>query len=194
MSVYRVCRFIVLIILYPLFRIKVTGRENIPKDGPLIICANHVSNFDPPVVGITQKRPISFMAKGELFDVPVLGKLLVKIRVFPVKRGLSDRNALRTGLDILKQGNVLGLFPEGTRSKTGEVGKALGGAGFFALRSEAAVVPCAIVGAYKPFRQVKVIYGEPLDMAAFRENKASAQEVADAIMDEVRKLHKNVQL
>jgi len=189
--IYSICRFIVLIILFPLYRIKVIGRENIPKSGPVLVCTNHISNFDPPVVGITQKRPVSFMAKGELFEKPILGPLLVKVRAFPVKRGLSDRNALRTALNILKDGNVLGLFPEGTRSKTGEVGKALAGAGFFALRSEAVVVPCAIVGPYKPFRSVRVIYGKPMDMTPFRENKASAQETADAIMNEVRKLREN---
>lgn len=191
MSIYRFCRMIVLIVLYPLFRIKVTGQENIPKEGPVIICTNHISNFDPPVVGITQKRPVSFMAKGELFEVPVLGKLLVKINAFPVKRGLSDRNALRSGLKILEEGHVLGLFPEGTRSKTGKVGKAMAGAGFFALRSQAAVIPCAIIGAYKPFQRMKVVYGRPIDMEQLRSSKASAQEAADAIMNEVRKLHEH---
>ena len=81
--------------------------------------------------------------------------MLPTIQVFPVKRGMSDKKAIRTGLTLLKEGHVLGLFPEGTRSKTGELGKGLTGAGFFALRTEAAVVPCAIIGPYKSFRRVK---------------------------------------
>lgn len=191
MSIYNFCRLIVRILLYPLFRVKVLGKENIPDNGPVIVCTNHISNFDPPVAGMTQRRPVHYMAKSELFDVPVLGKLLTKINVFPVKRGLSDRNALRTGLELLKEGKVLGLFPEGTRSKTGKVGKALAGAGFFALRSDATVIPCAIIGSYKPFSRVTVVYGPPVDMETIRGEKLSAQDAADAIMDEVRKLHEN---
>ncbi len=80
-------------------------------------------------------RPVHYMAKEELFKVPVLGNIVRNCNAFPVKRGLSDREALRTGLKLLKDGHVFGLFPEGTRSKTGELGKGLAGAGFFALRS-----------------------------------------------------------
>lgn len=188
---YIIGRLICRIILYPLFRVKVIGRGNVPESGPVIVCANHISNFDPPIVGMTMKRPVHYMAKSELLEIPILGRILKGVKVFPVKRGLSDRNALRTALGLLKEGKVLGLFPEGTRSKTGEVGKALAGAGFFALRSDAVVVPCAIIGEYKPFQRVTVIYGEPLDMEAIRENKLSAQEAADAIMEAIRKLRAN---
>ncbi|WP_100010780.1 lysophospholipid acyltransferase family protein [Lentibacillus sediminis] len=185
MSLYRIVRALVAAILFPLYRIKVIGKENIPASGPVIICSNHISNFDPPVVGITSPRDIYFMAKGELFEKPILGKLLLGIHAFPVKRGLSDRNALRKGLGILKDQETLGLFPEGTRSKTGELGKPLAGAGFFALRSDAVIVPCAIIGPYKIGRQLKVVYGKPLDMATFHASKASARETVEAIMNEI---------
>lgn len=109
------------------------------------------------------------MAKEELFSVPVLGKIVPHLNAFPVKRGMSDREALRKGLGILKDGKVLGLFPEGTRSKTGEMGKGLAGAGFFALRSDAHVVPCAIIGPYKAFKKLKVVYGKPIDMESIKE-------------------------
>lgn len=191
MNLYTFAKNLVAIILYPLYRIKVIGKDNIPASGPVIICSNHISNFDPPVVGITSSRDIHFMAKGELFEKPILGKLLPGIKAFPVKRGLADRNALRKGLEILKQGETLGLFPEGTRSKTGEIGKPLAGVGFFALRSEASIVPCAITGAYKPFRRVTVIYGKPMDIEKYRIEKASPQETADAIMEEIRILKEN---
>ncbi|MGJ9456832.1 lysophospholipid acyltransferase family protein [Oceanobacillus sp. CF4.6] len=193
MSLYRFARFVVALILFPLYRIKIIGKENIPKTGPVIICSNHISNFDPPVVGITSPRDIYFMAKGELFEKPFLGKLLLGIRAFPVKRGLSDRNALRKGLGILKEGNTLGLFPEGTRSKTGELGNPLAGVGFFALRSEATIIPCAIIGPYKAFKRLKVVYGKPMDIQQFRTAKSSPQEMADGIMQEIKVLQEKHQ-
>ncbi|HEY4602525.1 MAG TPA: lysophospholipid acyltransferase family protein [Cerasibacillus sp.] len=191
MSLYQLAKFIVSIIFYPLFRIKVRGKENIPKEGAVIICSNHISNLDPPVVGITSPRVIHFMAKEELFKKTFLNKLLTGINAFPVRRGMGDRNALRNGLKILKEGKVLGLFPEGTRSRTGELGKPLAGVGFFALRSDAVVIPCAIEGSYKPFRRTIVTYGKPVNMAELRGQKASAQETADTIMKEIDKLLKD---
>ncbi|MFC2948295.1 lysophospholipid acyltransferase family protein [Virgibacillus sediminis] len=191
MSLYTFAKNVLAAILFPVFRIQVIGKENIPGQGPVIICSNHISNFDPPVVGITSPRDIYFMAKGELFEKRFLGKLLLKVHAFPVKRGMKDRNALRTGLEILKEGNTLGLFPEGTRSKTGEFGRPLAGAGFFALRSEAAIIPCAIIGPYKPGKKLKVVYGPPMNMEKLRHSKASAQETADAIMQEIKLLKEN---
>ncbi|MYL48449.1 1-acyl-sn-glycerol-3-phosphate acyltransferase [Halobacillus litoralis] len=190
MTLYKLGKALCSIILYPMYRIKVVGKKNIPAKGPVIICSNHISNVDPPVVGITSSRNIYFLAKEELFKNPVIGGILKKVHAFPIKRGMRDRNALRKGLDILKEGHALGLFPEGTRQKSGEIGKGLAGAGFFALRSEAAIVPCAIIGPYKKFKTLKVVYGEPIDMTEYREQKASAQVVTDRIMEEIRQLHK----
>lgn len=185
---YKIAKAVVSIIFYPLYRIQVIGKENIPQKGAVLLCSNHISNLDPPVVGITSTRDIYFMAKGELFENPFLGKLLTGIHAFPVKRGLRDRNALRKGLEILAEGKTLGLFPEGTRSKTGKIQEPLAGAGFFALRSNAQVVPCAIIGPYKPFKKLTVIYGKPIHMETYRMNKTSAKEVAQAIMDEIQRL------
>ncbi|MBU5265401.1 lysophospholipid acyltransferase family protein [Virgibacillus proomii] len=188
MNLYKIAKLVVSIIFFPLFRIRVIGKENIPKTGPVIICSNHISNLDPPTVGITSPRSIYFMAKQELFEKPLLGKLLTAIQAFPVKRGIGDRNALRKGVAILKEGHTLGLFPEGTRSKTGKLRKPLAGAGFFALRSEATIVPCAIIGTYQPLKKLKVVYGQPISMKELKERKASAQEAADVIMSEIQKL------
>ncbi len=187
-TVYSFARSLVNAVLKPVYRIEVIGRENIPADGGVLLCSNHIDNLDPPVVGITAPRPVHFMAKEELFSVPVLGKIVPHLNAFPVKRGMSDREALRKGLGILKDGKVLGLFPEGTRSKTGEMGKGLAGAGFFALRSNAYVVPCAIIGPYKAFKTLKVVYGEPIDMESIKENKLNAEQTTDLIMGEIQKL------
>ncbi|SDL65929.1 lysophospholipid acyltransferase family protein [Sediminibacillus halophilus] len=188
MSLYTFAKNVVAAILYPVYRIKVVGTENVPDNGPVIICSNHISNFDPPVVGITAPRDIYFMAKEELFNNTFLRGLLTRLHAFPIKRGMKDRNALRQALNILEEGNTLGLFPEGTRNKTGEVGKGLAGAGFFALRSQAYIVPCAIIGPYKPFKQLKVVYGKPIEMEQYRENKVSAKDVTQVIMQEIQKL------
>lgn len=188
MKFYTFAKNVVKGALFPLYRVKVTGREHFPKEGGVLICANHIDNLDPPVVGMTSPRDIHFMAKAELFQAPILKGILPKINAFPVKRGMSDREALRQGLGLLKDGRVLGLFPEGTRSKNGELGEGLSGAGFFALRSNAHIVPCAIIGPYRLFGRLKVVYGKPMDFSEFREQKVSADTATKAIMEEIRKL------
>jgi 1-acyl-sn-glycerol-3-phosphate acyltransferase len=188
LTIYTFARSVVNMIYKPLYRIETIGQENIPKVGSVLLCSNHISNLDPIVVGTTTPRAVHFMAKEELFRVPVIGKLFPHLNAFPVKRGMSDREALRKGLAVLKEGEVLGLFPEGTRSKTGELGEGLAGAGFFATRSEALIVPCAVIGPYKAFNKLKVVYGKPVDFTEYRKNKISADEATKIIMEEIRKL------
>ncbi|WP_078380159.1 lysophospholipid acyltransferase family protein [Sutcliffiella halmapala] len=188
MNLYSFAKFIVSVVLKPVYRIKVIGKENIPKEGPVLLCSNHIDNLDPPVVGITSPRTVHFMAKEEIFKVPILKTILPRIHAFPVKRGMSDREALRNAIKILKEGNVLGLFPEGTRSKTGELQKGLAGAGFFALRTEAIIVPCAIIGPYKPFKALKVVYGKPVNFEELRKEKISAEEATMVIMNSIKEL------
>jgi len=188
MNLYTFAKSLVWNVLNPMYRFDIRGLEKFPKTGGVLICANHIHALDPPVVGITAPRDVHFMAKEELFTAPILKTILPKIYAFPVKRGMSDRDALRKAIAVLKSGNVMGLFPEGTRSKTGELGKGFSGAGFFALKGEAAVVPCAIIGPYKAFKRVKVVYGEPIDMQPYRERKASADEVTQVIMAHIQQL------
>ncbi|PWU68628.1 lysophospholipid acyltransferase family protein [Gracilibacillus dipsosauri] len=191
MSFYKFARSVVKLWLKSKYKVITVGTEHIPKTGPVIICSNHISNFDPPVVGITCPREIHFMAKEELFNNKMLAFILKHVHAFPIKRGMKDRNALRKGLEVLKDGNVLGLFPEGTRSKTGELKKGLAGAGFFALRSKATIIPCAIIGDYRGKDPLKVSYGPPIDMEGLRSEKASAQEVTDVIMEHIKKIKEN---
>ncbi|MEW9500226.1 lysophospholipid acyltransferase family protein [Jeotgalibacillus marinus] len=191
MNLYTFARSLVKMVLTPIYRFQTIGLEHFPKEGGVLLCANHIALLDPPVVGLTAPRPVSFMAKDELFQAPILKQLLPNIRAFPVKRGMSDREALRRGLGILKEGNVMGLFPEGTRSEDGEIKKGLAGAGFFALRSKADVIPCAIIGPYKPFKRLKVVYGKPIPMDELRERKASAEEATELIMCHIKQLIDN---
>lgn len=188
LSLYSVIKAIVKFFLKPYYRIETIGLENFPLEGSVLLCSNHISNMDPPIVGITAPRQIRFLAKEELFEVPLLKHLLPKLHAIPLKRGMSDRVALRKGLKALKEGHVLGLFPEGTRSKTGELQKGLAGAGFFALRTDAQVVPCAIIGPYRGLRKLTIVYGKPIDMTELRENRGTAEEATELIMTEIGKL------
>jgi 1-acyl-sn-glycerol-3-phosphate acyltransferase len=169
-------------------RIEVIGKENVPKDGGILACSNHISALDPPLLGTMFPRKVHFMAKSELFKNNFIGKLLSNLGAFPVKRGLGDKQALRTGINLLGEGKVMGLFPEGTRSKNGELQKGLAGAGFFALKSDAQVVPCAIIGSFKPFGKVKIVFGKPVNLEDLKNQRSSAQLATDRIMDEIKHL------
>lgn len=185
MNLYSFAKTVVYAALKPIYRFEVIGIEKFPKEGGILLCANHIDALDPPVVGINAPRPVNFMAKEELFNIPILKNILPGVNAFPVKRGMSDRDALRMAIKLLKNGEVVGLFPEGTRSKDGKLGKGFSGAGFFALRGDANVVPCAIIGPYKPFRKLKIVFGDMIDIQPFRERKASADEVTEVIMESI---------
>ncbi|MTT31259.1 1-acyl-sn-glycerol-3-phosphate acyltransferase [Terrilactibacillus sp. BCM23-1] len=170
------------------YRYEVVGVEHIPKDGGVLICSNHLSNFDPPLVGVSCPRDVSFLAKSEMFKFSLGRRILTKVHAFPIRRGAGDRHALKVAKKLLDEGHVLIMFPEGTRSKTGDFNPARPGVGFFALRTDAAVIPCYIKGNYKLFSRVKVYFGQPVDTSNFKENKAKPIEVAKYIMTKIEDL------
>lgn len=190
-GMYRLTVGVVNIIRKLSFRVEYVGRENVPLDGSMIVCSNHQSNWDPVLLAgaMPKQRQLRFFAKKELFDVPVLKHILNRSGQIPVSRGEGDRQALRVVLQKLKEDEVISIFPEGTRSKDGTLGKAQAGVGFFALRSEAAVLPIAIIGEYKFRQRLKVVIGEPIDLSALKANKASAQVAADLIMARINGLY-----
>ncbi|MDA5106892.1 MULTISPECIES: lysophospholipid acyltransferase family protein [Brevibacillus] len=191
MSTYRFFRGLFRAIFSIVFRWQVIGAEHIPKEGPVILCANHISLWDPPLLGAGIDRPVHFMAKEELFRIPVLSYFITKFGAFPVKRGAGDRAAIRTALKLLEDGKIFGIFPEGTRSKTGKLGPGMPGAAMFALKSEAVVIPVAIVGPYRWFRPVKIVYGAPIDLSAQRTAKPGSdtlKETTDLIMSHIQSL------
>lgn len=156
---------------------RVEGRENIPPSGGVILCANHFNGRDPPVLGasVPVARPVRFMAKAELFQNPLFGAVLRAVGAFPVKRGQPDRTALRTALDLLQAGEIFGIFPEGTRNKTGKLGKAEPGVAYIAAKANCPVVPVAIMGTYRLFSPIHVRIGKPIDMRFHREGRLTSE-------------------
>ncbi len=174
------------------YKWKIYGRNNIPKSGPVILIANHISNLDPTVVGSSVKRHVHFLAKEELFRIPVLGFLLYRFGSFPIKRGGNDRKAIKKGLHLLKEHRVIGIFPEGTRSKTGEIGKGLPGAALFALKSDAVVIPIGIISTYKLFKPLIVNVGQPIDLNRYRNDKITSDVLEEVITEMMRKVQVQV--
>ena len=163
MNLYRFFVIILRPIVYIIFRLKVINKNSLPKNTGLILCCNHISILDPAFVTIGQtKRQIYYMGKAELLEIPVLGFLLKKIGVFGVRRGTGDSAALDKAKEIIESGKVLGIFPEGTRSKNGEPLRPRSGAAALALRTGADVLPAAIVckGKVRPFCKITVVFGD----------------------------------
>lgn len=179
---YRLARTLVTAVLKVLFFWRVEGREHIPPEGPVLLCCNHLSAWDPPVVGCAATRQVYFMAKRELWRIPVLRTVITALGAYPVDRDRVDISTVRRSLQILEQGGTLGLFPEGTRSRTGRLGPLRSGAAKLALRTGAAVVPMAIIGPYRWFRPLYVRIGKPL---YFGRDSDPSREKVRAVRDEI---------
>lgn len=160
-----------------LFRLEVKGIEVIPKQGAVVLCANHISVLDPPAVGIMLNRSVHFMAKAELFQIPILGSIIRALKAFPVKRNAVGKETIRTAVSLLREGNIIGIFPEGTRNVDGVVA-AKKGAALIALKSEATIIPVAIVGKYLIFHKTKIVYGAPIDISDLLTQKSGALDIA----------------
>jgi 1-acyl-sn-glycerol-3-phosphate acyltransferase len=186
--IYRFCRLLARIVFTLVYRLEARGISNIPRSGPVILCSNHKSLQDPITMGACVPRKVHYMAKAELFTVPLLGSLIKSIGAFPVKRGGVSKEAIRTAISLLQEGNVMGIFPEGTRNESLGMGKR--GAVAMALRSKAMVVPVALVGDYRPFRKMIAVYGAPIDMTPFAEQGTteSAEQATELIMSRIAEM------
>jgi 1-acyl-sn-glycerol-3-phosphate acyltransferase len=182
-------------------RVKYYGVENVPKKGPVILAPNHISYLDPPAVGSGIPRPTRFMAKIELFKIPVLGLLIKGVGAFPVRQNTADRAALKKAMDLLTNGEQVCIFPEGTRSLSGELMEAHAGIGMVALRTKAPVVPVALIGTNKVLRphspllhfgRIKIIYGKPMTFEDLYDSGGceAVDEVGKRVMAEIAKLMK----
>lgn len=189
---YTVVRWGLNIIFLGMYRLHVEGREHIPSEGAVIIAPNHKSYFDPPLVGVAiKKRVVHYMAKEELFRNPLFGWTLRQFGTFPVKRGSVDRAAVRQAVKELKNGNALGIFPEGTRIKRSGLGRFHSGMASLALMTGTPVIPVAIVGsADMPHKKgpLAVLIGMPIQV---KKQKAGSEEVEalnEAVKKEIQKL------
>jgi 1-acyl-sn-glycerol-3-phosphate acyltransferase len=184
---YAVVRAILQPLLRSYFRMRITGTEHIPREGAAIIAPNHKSFWDSFFVALATPRHVRFMAKTELIEGRA-GRLLVRLGAFPVRRGRSDADALETAEEILRQGGLLALFPEGTRVRDPDaLGEPRRGAGRLALESGAPLVPAAISGTDhlwagpvpKP-KRVQVAFSEPIPV----ERLPSTPEAAGELIEE----------
>lgn len=184
---YRLFRVFFRCFFKVLYRYQAYGLENIPRQGPVILCSNHISLLDPPFVGTPLERRVCFMAKAELFKIPIFGWAIRKFGAFPVQRGGVSRASIRHSLQLLLEGKVLGIFPEGSRSNMRGAGQK--GAASLALRSQATVIPTAIIGQFKLFRRMVIAYGEPIDLSAITEHTShDLEQATELIMNGIRRL------
>ncbi len=177
------------LIFKTIWRIKLSGEKNVPDKGGFIFASNHISWYDPPVVGSSIRRAMHIMAKEELFDIPVLGSFIKAINTFPVKRGQFDRKSLRFAQMILEKGEGLFMFPEGTRSKDGNFGKARPGVGMLACFAQMPVVPVRVRNTDKlfSFKRILINIGAPL-YPPKKYSKETYQQFSEKVLDEIKKL------
>lgn len=193
--VYRLA-WIIMRLFFTFLGLKIEGADKLPEKGAAIVVSNHVSNWDPIVVGISFKRVIYFMAKAELFENRLSARFFTWLNAFPVKRGSADRNAIRKAISILEEGKVLGIFPEGTRNQTGENLEAQNGAAMLALKTGAPIVPVACIGTGRKLpvgwkNPLIVRVGEPMFLEEFKGQKVNSallNQVSERIMQEINLL------
>lgn len=168
---YAILKPLAFLAMRLLFGLRSRGTEHVPAEGPVLLVANHSSLLDPPLVGGVAPRRLSFLAKAELFEIPLFGALIRGLGARPVRREGADVGALRTALRVLKDGGALLVFPEGTRGEEGVLRSAKPGAGMLAVLGGAAVVPVYVSGSGRAWprgrrlprpTRVTVTFGPPL--------------------------------
>ena len=168
------------------FRVKITG--SVPKDGAYIICSNHINYLDAAAIVLFNKRKVNFVAKEDLFTHGILMWLGHLFDAIPIKRNMQDIEAMKRCLKVLKNGELLGIFPEGTRKGMEKNLKAKNGAAFMAMRANVKVIPVGIHGTFKPFSKVYINYGEPMDLSEY--NKEEMDKATEEIMERIVMLTK----
>lgn len=171
MNFYSFAKGLVKIVFKIFFKIEVNGLEYIPSNTRAIICSNHISVLDPVMVGITMPRRIYFMAKKELFDKKLLGLIINKLGAFPVDRNANDLGSIRKAIKILREENILGMFPEGTRVKEQDINSAKPGVSMISIKAKSPIIPIYIDTEYKLFKSVKITVGKPIEFKEFYNKK-----------------------
>ena len=149
-------KFVSLIIVFPIFRFifrgTIVGTENIPKNNSFILVSNHGSLLDPPFLGHALGLKVSFMAKSELFRIPLLSQIIIACGAYPVKRGITDRNSIKTAIEKLDNLNIIGIFIDGTRQRNGKVNNPKKGAALISAKTKKILLPIAIINSHRLVR------------------------------------------
>lgn len=159
------------------YGLRIYGTEHVLKTGSVIFAGNHMSNFDPLVLGVSIPRYSRFIAKKELFQNAIIGWYLRQLGAFPVDRAKADLEAMRTSIKVVKEGGALGIFPEGTRNKSGVLGKAQPGVVMIALKTKAPIIPCALTNSGS--RPTIVRFGKPILLTEYYDRKLSKEEMEE---------------
>ena len=183
-----------------LFKFQIFGVENVPSTGGVLIMSNHASYVDPVFVGTAVKRNLHYMARSTLFKPNLIKWFLLRVNAFPVHLGSPDRKAISQALRLLGSGNLLLIFPEGTRTVDGTLGKAQPGIGFIAHKANVPVMPAFLSGTREVMPRkakmiksgkIKVYFGKPLDMEKYRKRKGSREiytEIGEEVMARIADL------
>jgi 1-acyl-sn-glycerol-3-phosphate acyltransferase len=185
-------------VLHAYFRGRIYGAENVPQQGPLIVVANHASDFDPPILANCLRRPVSFMAKEELFKVPVLAPAIRAYGAYPVKRGSADRSAIRAALQQLEQGWAVGIFLQGTRTPDGRIPAPKLGAALIAAKAQVPLMPVSIWGTHRILPRgtkfpkplpITVRIGQPIAPPTDTRDKQVLETVTQTCTDQIHQMH-----
>jgi 1-acyl-sn-glycerol-3-phosphate acyltransferase len=173
-------------------RLRVYGKERVPLEGGIVVASNHFSWLDPAVLGYASPRVLYYMAKIEAHRLPGLGTFIRAFGCFPVRRGESDRDAVRLMRTIVAEGHALGLFAEGSRQRSGLPGQVQPGAAMVALQEGAPILPVAIHGTqtWRPggFQPVSIAWGEPMILDGLPKGGKGYKEASVLVQDEIRRL------
>jgi len=163
-----------------LFKIEIVNGDKFPREGAAIVCLNHISLFDPIIAFCYLPRNIRFIGKQELMKIPVVAQILKAMRVIPVKRGTGDIGAVKASLKTLKDGEILGIFPTGTREKKNPDAPVKPGAALIAAKGGAPVIPVHINSTYRIFSKVTLTVGDRVDLSDYSGRKLTQEELSEA--------------
>ena len=186
MSFYGFARGVVSGVLHVLYRIRVEGLENVPKGQTFVVCPNHKSNLDPPMLGLSMPLHLRYMAKEELFKNKIFGGLLRALGAFPIRRGKSDVGALRSAVKMIQGGECVAIFPEGGRSPSKEyLKKGKQGAALIAIKAGVNILPVGIRGSYRPFSKMIVRIGKPIILESYFDQKLESDTLQKITDEEI---------
>lgn len=194
MYLYRFLKCVLGFIFRIMYRVDVKGKENIPTGRGFILCSNHAHNFDPILVSIAMPGDIYWMGKKELVSVPVIGWIVKKLNMVPVDRDTVELSTIKTSLRVLKDGNTLGIFPEGTRVKEMDIENAKPGVALISTKAKAPILPIFIEGNYKIFSKMFVKIGKPIefeDKYGTKPTNEEYKEMGQRVLKEIYSLKDN---